>query len=107
MLLPNIVVGCDLTARHSAVQTLLVQLDVLQDLDGLVVVPQERVESEETNQGEIAQHLVERVTAKVPSDSVRIALCVVDLQLLVDVGLVHQGVEDIQHRVNVPNLNIV
>ena len=106
MLLPNIVVSCDLTARHSAVQTLLVQLDVLQDLDGLVVVPQERVESEETNQGEIAQHLVERVTTKVPSDSVRIALSVVDLQLLVDVGLVHQGVEHVQHGVDIPHLRV-
>ena len=78
--LPNIVVSCDLTARHSAVQTLLVQLDVLQDLDGLVVVPQERVESEETNQGEIAQHLVETVAPKVSSNRVRIPLVVVHLK---------------------------
>ena len=36
---------------------------------------------------------------------VRVTLVIVELQLLVDVGLVHQGVEDIQHTVNIPDLD--
>lgn len=31
----------------------------------------------------------------------------VDLQLAVDVALVHQGVEDIEHAVDVPDLGVV
>ena len=65
------------------------------------------MKSKETNQGKITQHFVETVTAKVSSHGVRVSLRIVDLQLLVDVGFVHQGVEDIQHRVNIPNLKIV
>lgn len=75
-------------------------------LDGLVVVAQERVEPQQAHQREVSQHLVEGVTAKVACNSVRIALAVVDLQLPVDVGLVHQGVEDVQHAVDVPDLGV-
>ena len=65
------------------------------------------MKSKETNQGKITQHFVETVTAKVSSNGVRVSLRIVDLQLFVDVGFVHEGVEDIQHRVNIPNLKIV
>ena len=102
--LPDIVVGGDLASRHPAVEALLVELDVLQDLDGLVVVPEEGMEAEQPNQGEVSQHLVKRVTPKVSGHGVRVALGVVHLELLVDVGLVHQGVEHIQHGVYIPNL---
>ena len=64
------------------------------------------MKSEETNQGKITQHFVETVTSKVSSNGVRVSLRIVDLQLLVDVGFVHEGVEHIQHRVNIPNLKL-
>jgi hypothetical protein len=62
------------------------------------------MQPEKANKREVSQHLVETVTSKVSSHRVRIALVVVHLQLLVDVRLVHQGVENIQHRVHIPNL---
>lgn len=40
---------------------LLVELDVLQNLDRLVVITQQRVQPQQPNQAKIAQHLVERV----------------------------------------------
>lgn len=40
---------------------LLVELNVLQNLDCLVVIPQQRVQTQQPNQAEIAQHLVEGV----------------------------------------------
>lgn len=46
---------------------LLVELDVLQNLDGLVVVAQQRVQAKQPHQAEIAQHLVERVAPILPS----------------------------------------
>lgn len=41
---------------------LLVELDVLQNLNRLVVIPQQRVQPQQPNQAEIAQHLVQGVT---------------------------------------------
>lgn len=46
---------------------LLVELDVLQHLDGLVVVAQQGVQAQKPHQAEVAQHLVERVAAILPS----------------------------------------
>lgn len=46
---------------------LLVELDVLQDFDGLVVVAQQGVKPQEAHQAEVAQHFVERVAAVLPS----------------------------------------
>ena len=46
------------------------------------------------------------MTTKVSSHSVWVTLGVVNLQLLVDVGLVHQRVENVEDRVNIPNLGI-
>ena len=89
-----------------AVQTLLIQLNILQNFDSLVEITQQGVKSQESNQGKISQHFVQGVSTKVSSNSVRVALGVVHLQLLVDVGLVHQGMQHVQHRVNIPNLGI-
>ena len=63
--LPDIVVGGDLASRHPAVEALLVELDVLQDLYGLIVVPEEGVKAEQSDRGEVAQHLVKRVVPEV------------------------------------------
>merc|ERR1719278_2378495 len=53
---PNIVVGCDLASRHPAVEALLVQLDVLQNLDGLIEITEQRVKSQKSHEREISQH---------------------------------------------------
>lgn len=46
---------------------LLVELNVLQDFNGLVVVTQQGVKPQEPHQAEVAQHFVERVTTVFPS----------------------------------------
>jgi len=46
------------------------------------------------------------VVTKLPSYRVRIPTVGVHLQLPVDVGLVYQRVQNIQDRVNIPNLGI-
>lgn len=51
---------------------LLVELNVLQNLDRLVVIPQQRVQTQQPNQAEIAQHLVERVATIFTSHAFRV-----------------------------------
>ena len=46
------------------------------------------------------------MTSKISSNSIWVTLGIVNLQLLVDVGLVHQGMKNIEDRVNIPNLGI-
>ena len=52
---------------------LLVELDILQDFDGLVVVPQQRVQPQQPHQAEVSQHLIQGVTAILPSHTLWIA----------------------------------
>lgn len=51
---------------------LLVELYVLQHLDGLVVISQQRVQTQQPNQAEIAQHLVEGVAPVFTSHTFRV-----------------------------------
>lgn len=51
---------------------LLVELNVLQNLDCLVVIPQQGVQTQQPNQAEIAQHLVEGVATIFTSHTFRI-----------------------------------
>ena len=52
----------------------------------------------------VEQHLVPGVQVHVDAGGVAYQAAGQHLQLLVDVGLVHQGVKNIQHRVHIPNL---
>merc|ERR1719499_1393226 len=81
-----------LTTRHPGVEGLLVQLNVFQNLYGLIEVAQKRVQPEEADKREVSQHLVETVATEVASNRVGISLVVVNLELFVDVGLVHKRV---------------
>lgn len=51
---------------------LLVELDVLQHLDGLVVISQQRVQTQQPNQAEIPQHLVQGVAPIFTSHTFRV-----------------------------------
>merc|ERR1719278_1708927 len=81
-------------------------LDVFQNLNGLVEVAQKRVQPEEAFKREVSQHLVKTVAAKVSSNRVGVSLVVVHFKLFVDIGLVHKRVQDIEHRVDIPNLRV-
>lgn len=52
---------------------LLVELDVLQNFDGLVVIPQQGVQPQQADQAEVAQHLIQRVTAVFSGDALRVS----------------------------------
>lgn len=52
---------------------LLVELDVLQDFYGLVVVPQQRVQPQQPHQAEVSQHLIQGMTAILASHTLWIA----------------------------------
>ena len=86
----------DLASWHAGVEALFVQLDLLQHLHGEVVVAEQRVQSEETHEREVAHHLVERVLAKLAGHRVRISTRAVSLQLLVDIRFVHHGMENVE-----------
>lgn len=51
---------------------LLVQLNVLQNLDGLIVVSQQWMEAQKTHKTEVPQHFIQRMAAILPSHTLRV-----------------------------------
>ena len=92
---------------HCISTDLLVEFNILQDLDGLIIISKERMKAQETDETEIPQHLVEGVPPKLPRHCVGISPLGVGLQLLIDVALLNQGVEDIEHRMNIPEIPVL
>ena len=58
--------------RKQGMNYLLIQFDVLQHLDGLVVIPQQGVQTQKPHQAEVAKHLVEGVPSILPSHTLRV-----------------------------------
>lgn len=100
----HVVGGGDLARRHVRVLRLLVQLDVLQHLDGLVVISKQRMKTKQPHEREVAQHLVQRVAPELARHRVGVAAGRVHLKLALDVRLVHEGVQHIEDAEHVPRL---
>ncbi len=62
---------------------------------------------QKSDEAEVAHHFIEGMTAKVSGDGVRVASGRVDLQLLVDVALVHHRVKHVQHLDGREEKNVV
>lgn len=82
------------------------QFDILQHLDGLVVIPQQGVQMQKPREAEVDKHLVEVMSPVLYSHILRVTSTSVHLQLPIDVGLVYQRVKDIEDTVNVPDFEI-
>jgi len=92
----DVVVHGDLAAWNTRVKALLVQLHVLQNLDGLMEVSEKAVKTKQSDQGEVSHHLVKWMASKFSGNGVWVSASGVHLELLVDVALVHHGVQDVQ-----------
>jgi hypothetical protein len=60
-------------------------------------VAKEAVKPQKSDEAEVAHHFIEGMAAEVSGDGVRVASGRVDLQLLVNVALVHHRVKHVQH----------
>ena len=61
-----------LARRDAGVHSLLVYVDVFQDVNGLIEVAEQRVQTAKTDEREISQHLVERMDAELACNRLRI-----------------------------------
>lgn len=75
-------------------------------LNGRIVIAQQRMDAQQTDQTEVAQHLVGRVLAELAGHRVRITSGSGHLQLLLDVRHIDQRMQHIQHTQNVPHRRI-
>jgi len=68
----NEVIRCHLASRYSGVHGLLVDVDVLEDVNCLVEISEQRVKSAKSDEREVTQHLVQRMHPKLAGNTLRI-----------------------------------
>lgn len=103
----HVVVGGEVGGHHTGEHGLLVHLDVVESLDGEAEITEQAVHAQQTDDGEVAQHLVQRAGAVLASESNGVLTTLDSSKLLVDLGALDEGVEDIQHGVATPGVGVL
>ena len=93
--------------RHDAREHgFLVQLDVVERLQREREVPQQAVHPQQPDDGEVAEHAVERPRAVLAGDQVGVFVALHREELLVDLRPLDQGVEHVEDRVAAPHVGV-
>ena len=103
----DVVVGREVGRHHAGEHGLFVQLDVVEGLEGEGEVAQEAVHAQQTDDGEVAQHAVEGPGAVVAGDGVGVLVAFHGEELLVDLGALDEGVEDVEDGVATPGVGVL
>ena len=85
----------------------LFELDIIEGLQGEAEVSQKAVDAEKTDDREISKHSVERFGTVVASHSHWLFVALHCRKLLVDLGSLDKGVQDIENAVAAPGVWVV
>lgn len=100
----HVVVGREVRGHDTGEHGLLVELDVVQGLQRETEVPQEAVDPQEADDGEVSEHAVEGLGAIVACHGHGLLVALHGGQLLVDLRSLDQGVEDVEDAVAAPGV---
>jgi len=103
----NIVVGGEVSGHDTGEHGLLVQLNVVEGLERKAEVSEKTVNPEETDDGEVSQHLIEALVAVLAGDRHGVLVALHGCQLLRDLRLLNQGVKHIKHAVAAPSVGVL
>ena len=98
----HVVVGGEVGGHDTGEHGLLVHLDIIEGLEGKAKVTQQAVDTEQTDDGEVAQHLVQRTGTILSGNSHWVFTPLDGSQLLIDLRSLHKGVKNVEDRVAAP-----
>lgn len=104
---PNIVVGREVGSHDTGEHGLLVELDVVEGLEGEAEVAEKAVDAQQADDGEVAKHAVEALGAVLAGDRHGVLIATSGSQLLQDVGPLDQGVEHVEDAVAAPRVGVL
>lgn len=104
---PNIVVGREVGSHDTGEHGLLVELDVVEGLEGEAEVAEKAVDAQQADDGEVAEHAVEALCPVLASDCHGVLIATSSSQLLQDVGPLDQGVEHVEDAVAAPRVGVL
>ena len=103
----NVVVRGEVSSHDTGEHGLLVHLDVIEGLQSQAEVTEQTVHTQQTDDGEVAQHLVERAGAVLAGESNGVLTTLDSSELLVDLRALNQRVENVQHGVAAPCVGVL
>ena len=103
----NVVVRCEVSGHDPGEHGLLVELDIVQGLEGKTEISEQTVDSEKADNGEITQHLIHVLGAILSSELGGVLVSLHRRELLGDLGSLDEGVEDVEDAVAAPSVGVV
>lgn len=103
----NVIVRGEVCSHDASEHGLLVELDVVEGLEGEAEVTQQAVHTEQANDGEVAEHAVEVLGTVVACNSHRILVALGRSHLLGDLGTLNQGVQHVKNAVASPSVGVL
>jgi len=103
----DVVVGAELGGHDTGEHGLLVELNVVQSLEGHAKVTEQAVDAEETDEREVSEHLVERAVAVLAGVGGGVLTTLAGLELLLDLTALDERVEDVENRVASPGVGVL
>ena len=80
----HVVVGREMGGHNTSKHSLLVQLNIIESLQGQTEISQQAMNSQETNDGEVSEHAVKRLRSVISCNSHGLLIALHRRQLLVD-----------------------
>ncbi len=103
----DIVVCGEVSGHDAGEHGLLVELDVVEGLQGEGEVAEKTVDAEESNDGEVSKHAVERLGSVVSCNSHWLLVALHGGELFVDLGSLDERVQDVKNGVASPGVWIL
>jgi hypothetical protein len=103
----HVVVGGEVGGHDTGEHGLLVELNVVERLERQTEVSEQTVHAQQTDDGEVAQHLVQRAVAVLSRVESGILAALHGGQLLADLRPLDERVQDVEHAVAAPGVGVV
>ena len=101
-----VVVSVEVGGHDAGEHGFLVHLDIVEGLEGEGEVAEEAVDSEEADDGEVAEHAIERAGTVFARNEVGVFVALLGGELFVDLGALDKGVENIEDGVAAPCVGV-
>jgi hypothetical protein len=103
----HVVVRGEVGGHDAGEHGLLVELNVIERLERQAEVAEQAVHAQQADDGEVAQHLVQRAVAVLAGVQARVLAALHGAQLLADLRALDQRVQHVEHAVAAPRVGVL
>jgi hypothetical protein len=103
----HVVVGGEVGGHDAGEHGLLVQLDIIEGLQSQAEVTEQAVHAQQTDDGEVSKHLVQRARAVLTSEGGAVLATLDGSELLIDLRSLDERVQNVENGVAAPGVGVL